>query len=168
MKFTSLFFCFFFYCACYCQKKDVLSVEVAKVGYAQDSSIIYGISITNFSDSIICILHSHFILLSAGNSPQALAVTENEGKRESYLLTQSARDTLFAFEIPQYRASIILPYQMLNFKIQVAGSQKEQFLSIEYFQIFDMCYRKFKNEMLIGRWYQKYHLLNKSVELPKL
>ena len=125
----------------YCQKKEALSIETSKTNYASDSLYIYSISISNFSDSIICILHSHFVLLSVGNNPQALTATENNETKEWYNLKQAAKDTLFTYEVPQYRASIILPYQSLNFKILVHSSNKEQFLTINYFYLLDFCYR---------------------------
>lgn len=124
-------------------------------------------SINNFSDSVICILHSHFILLSVGNNPQTLAAMEKSETNERYDLKQAAKDTLVTYEVPQYRGSIILPYQGLNFSIVIASSPKEQFLSIDYFYLFDIDYRKFKKEMIIGRWYQKYHLTSQKIVLPK-
>ena len=134
---------------------------------SNDSFSIYNVSIKNFSDSITCILHSHFILLSIGNDPQSLAALALDKKDVSYNLKEAARDTLFTYEVPQYRASIILPYQALYFEIKVSASSKEQFLSIDYFHLFDIHYRKFQDGMLLGRWYERYHLNTKKIPLPK-
>jgi hypothetical protein len=69
--------------------------------------------------------------------------------------------------VPQYRASVILPFQKISFKILVPSSNKEKLLLIDYFYLIDFSYRKFTRETMIGWWYEKYHQLHKTTLLPK-
>jgi len=167
LKYTIAFFCTLSLGFSYCQKINSLSIEINKAGYGSDSSSIYNVSISNFSDSIICVLHSRFVSLDVGNSPQALAATANNDDTVFYNLEQAVKDTFNTYEGLLYRGTIILPYLSLNFRIKVDGSSEKQILSIEYFQLFDIRYRKFEYEELLGRWHEKYNRSIKNILLPK-
>jgi hypothetical protein len=152
----------------YCQKREKLRIEISKDSSTTTESFsFYSVSITNFSDSITAILHSVHALLSVGNRPQELVVWENKGNKELYSLKQTVTDTLYTYEVPQYRASVILPFQKISFKILVPSSNKEKLLLIDYFYLIDFSYRKFTRETMIGWWYEKYHQLHKTTLLPK-
>ena len=166
MRNIILIFCLLSSSISYCQKRDSLSIKISKTGSANDRFSIFDLSITNYSDSITCILHSPAVFLGAGSGSQELAVTENSESRQVYNLKLAAGDTIYINEVLLYRASIILPYQTLHFKIRIPSSKKKQLLSIDYFHLFDISYQEFEKEMRIGRWYEKYHQSNKVILLP--
>jgi len=165
---------YFYFCllvllcnASYCQKRENLQIEISKDSSTTTEGFsFYNVSIANFSDSITAILRSVHALINAGNKAQELVVWENKGNEELYSLKQTVTDTLYTYEVPQYRASIILPFQEISFKILVPSSNNEKFLLIDYFYLIDFTYRKFKGEMMVGWWYKKYHQLHKTIPLP--
>lgn len=167
MKHIVLIFCVLSFVSSYCQKKDVLSVEVTKATSVNDSFSVYNLAIINYSDSIICILHSPAVFLGAGGGAQELAATKGNDSKDMYNLKLAAADTIYTNEVLLYRASIILPYQALHFQITVPFSPQKRELSIDYFRLFDISYKKFEKDMLLGRWYQKYHLNSQMIVLPK-
>ncbi len=148
------------------QKRNLLQIQLNKIDSKNDSFSIYELNISNYSDSITCILHSPAIFLGLGGEPQELAVTEKTESNQFYNLKLSMRDTIYINEVNLYRSSIILPYQSLLFKIRVPISSKKQLLSIDYFRLPDISYQKFEKEMEKGRWYEKYHQFKNVILLP--
>jgi hypothetical protein len=129
---------------------------------------IYNMSITNNSDSILCVLRSLFVSLTL-DAPQVFAPYGANSDFDDFTLEYSAIDTAHNFEVTPYIGELILPGQKLSFKIELLFSNKKKLgrLRFKYIYLNDLEYRKFMLEMRkVGSWYYKYTRHEKSVDLP--
>lgn len=148
------------------QATEPLAIQVETDGSQNDSFSIYKITINNYSDSVTCILRSPFIWLGIGQGPIQLIPVETDAIKGQFNLEYAAKDHDYILEVALYRAAIILPYSALYFQIRVPASDKEQYLTIEYFNMYDLNYRQFGNSMKQAWWFAKYHLNERVVGLP--
>jgi len=149
------------------QKKEKLFIEITRSGLATEVYNNFDVKISNYSDSILAVLHSHHIFLTIGNNPQQLALLDSSDSKYNYTLNYAVKDTLHVYEVLQFRAILILPYQSLSFRISVPISNNTSTLNLDYFYLGDISYKKFKREMLIGNWYKKYKRLKGQMLLPQ-
>ena len=148
------------------QSPKPLLIEISLDTSKSQPLAIYNIQLSNYSDSIICVLRSPTIVLGVGFEPQKLASRSSDGVKEMFDLEWSAADTANMYEGPLYRGVTILPRQALYFKIGIPASKKAQYLSIEYINIYDLCYRSFVNNMIDAFWFKKFHLYSEQIAVP--
>jgi hypothetical protein len=143
------------------KKLKVLSIQ-------KDSCCTYEITLKNESDSIVCILHSLYVNLTSG-IPQGLALYQKNEYKDSYSLHYALKDTLYDFDPPAYKGELILPYQILRFKVKTAFVEKKIVnLSFECFYLNDLCYKDFLKDMKqVGLWFTKYKRVEKIIELAR-
>jgi hypothetical protein len=128
---------------------------------------IYDLSIANHTDSILCILCSGFISLTADN-PQVLALNGHNPNYDIFNLGYSALDTGYDYEVARYIGELILPGQKMSFKIKLLFSERKipAQVRFQYIYLIDLDYRKFISEMRkVGTWYNKYNRLTKLIEV---
>jgi hypothetical protein len=166
IKYIILIAILFFYKGLFGQTKEPLSIQVEPSVSNNDSFSIYKITLENYSDSITCIMRSPIILLGIGQGPLQLLPVENDSSKSQFSLGYAAGNDRYVLEGSPYRADIILPYHALSFEIRVPASDKEQFLTIKYFNLYDLNYRQFTHSMRNLDWFVKYLLNVKVVVLP--
>ncbi|HXB31870.1 MAG TPA: hypothetical protein VNV35_00550 [Puia sp.] len=165
-KYLFLIFFSFFNALAFGQNKEPVSIDISADTLKGKNFAVYNICISNFGDSIVCILRSPTIVLGVGFPPQDLAVRVKDSVKELYELEYSARDTNYNYEGPIYHGVIILPRQALYFKIRIPFSTKDQLLSVEYTKVYDLCYRDFVSGMIGAPWLKKYHVNSKMIAIP--
>jgi hypothetical protein len=149
------------------QQTETLLINVSK-SEVKDGFYIYDISVQNRSDSIVCMLHSIFVNLTA-DIPQGLALYIKSKDEEEYSLHRSFEDTTYDAEAMPRKGECILPRQTLNFKIKILQPTNNisKYLTVQYFYLTELCYKDFIKEMKnkVGSWYYKYNRLQKSVKI---
>jgi hypothetical protein len=125
-------------------------------------------SITNRIDSVLCILRSMFVSLTA-DTPLVLALDGKNPNFDEFNLGYSAADTGYNFEVTPYLGELILPGQKMSFKIKFLFSERKipAQVRFQYIYLIDLDYRKLMMEMRkVGTWYNKYNRLEKLIEIP--
>ena len=120
--------------------------------------VVYRVSIVNFSNKPVCILHTATIDLSPLLPPQFLAVSTSKGEAELFTLNYGAGDTVYSHPPGAYKGAIILPLQKLEFELAMPRAVKARELAVEYFHLADFSYNAFVENIFknSGSWYQKY------------
>jgi hypothetical protein len=147
------------------QPPKPLLIEISFDTSKSQNFAIYNIRLSNYSDSIICVLRSPTIVLGIGFEPQRLVSRSADGVGEMFDLEWSAADTSNVYEGPLYRGVPILPRQALYFKIEIPASKKAQYLSVEYVNTYDLCYKSFINSMKDAFWFKKYPLYSEQIAI---
>jgi hypothetical protein len=149
------------------QQAESLLVNILK-SETKDSFYICDISVQNKSDSIVCILHSIFMNLTA-DTTQGIALYFKNKEKQEYSLHRAFEDTTYIAEAIPQKGEVILPHHTLYFKIKILKTANDilKYLTIQYFYLTDLCYEDFKREMKnkVGSWYYKYNRLKKSVKI---
>jgi hypothetical protein len=148
------------------QKSDPFHLTISKKEKVGEFSI-YEVSVRNYSDSIVCVIHSIFVNLNA-SEPQGITLFTSDKDNEMYNLKRSFEDTSYnSWGIPQ-KGAFVLPYQSLKFKIKLLGlNDKWKELMVNYIYFVNLCYKEIITEMKEepGRWYNKFNQKSKSVKL---
>lgn len=151
------------------QTTDSLLVTVTKEKM-ENGLHLYNVTMKNFSDTPVCILHSIFINLFY-DPAQQLAVIHSTSSAEFYSLSYSAKDTTIDYEGPinNFNAEIILPLQEIKFRLLLSStSNKVTSLEFEYARIANLCYPEFKQAIFrdATQWHKKYKRIQRAIALP--
>ena|SRR5581483_5841727 len=147
------------------QNQDTLVTNVSKME-ANGNSIVYHMSIRNNSSQPLCILHSVFINLNA-QLPQSIVPYSTNKTQEYFGLSYSAEDTAMILERTLYDGEILMPHQIVNFKLLIPQTDKAKMLYFEFISFEDFCYKKLKEDMKrTATWYNIYTRSKVDVKLP--
>jgi hypothetical protein len=155
----------FFYNMAESQNQDTLVTNVSKLE-TSSSSFVYAMSIRNINNQPICILHSVFIDLNALSVQSIVPYSVN--KTEEYFgLSYSAQDTTMILERTLYDGEMLMPNQVVNFKVSIPQTGKSKILYFEFIVFPDFCYMKLKEDMKkTATWYNNYKMSKVVIKLP--
>ena len=148
------------------QQAEPFTIIVKPAVSSNDSFSFYKVELGSHIDSVICILRSASISLGIDAEPSYLVPLKSNDTQEQYNLQYALYDSTISVDVPFIRGSLILPGHALYFQVKVPVSKKRQYLTVEYFNIYDVSYREFEDRMKYGNWFKKYHLNAKTVLLP--
>ena len=155
------------YAAAFGQKiREPLSIKIKPEVSKNSRFKIYNVTLGNFNDSIVCILRSPTISLNSRQGPYELVAVGHDNGKERYNPEYALLDTGVIYEAPLYFGNLLLPGHTMNFSIKIPVSRQEQVLNLEYFRMYDLHYRAFKDSMIYGGWYKNYRLQDTTVRLP--
>jgi hypothetical protein len=165
MKASILLISLLIYNTLRCIGQDTLVTRISRLE-SNNSSIIYDVKVRNVTGEPVCILHSVFIDLNAG-VPQSIVPYNSNKTEEFFGLSYSAKDTTMVFERTLYDGELLMPHQVLNFKVAVPKTEKKKILYYEFIVFPDFCYGKIKEEMKkTATWYNSYVRSKVDVSLP--
>jgi len=161
---------FFLYSSAFSQSNDSVFFVIKK---AKGQSPVYDVAIKNLSGLPICLLHAVDVNLNLGDTI-SLAAVKFQNSMAFFSLNKPVVDDNIIYEgngnsiSASSDADIILPQQVLYFKIAAPMYNDEEVLVFEYAFLNNFCYKAFRDSIFrnTAEWYKIYKMEKANIVIP--